>query len=609
MATAAPLLFNGIPVMGADTVGDTVLQAMARSAQECGKALVIIQLAGGNDGLNTVFPLDQWDNLQAARSNIIMAENQVLTLENNDNTALHPAMTGMRNLYNEGKLMIMQGVSYPNPSFSHFRSTDIWSSASGSDQNLDTGWLGRMLDLVYPGFPAAYPNATMPHPLAVQIGSALPFTLQGPNLNMGYNTSNPDDLINIINNITDPAPNNDYGNELTFIRLMKTQSNVYANSIKAAYSVTQSQAAVYPLGNNLAEQLRIVARLINGGLQTPIYIVKHHRTFDTHEYQVDVDDRTQGPHADNLRFLSEAISAFQQDLEYMGKDQLVTGMTVSEFGRRILSNASFGTDHGTAAPVFLFGAALNTNSTMNSVPGMLGSSPVIPQNVTVSTQVDMQFDFRQIYTTIMQDWLCMTQPEAETILGGSFEKLSIFQDLSVLPIELLSFTAEAKGSVAKLNWVTATELNNYKFEIERSDNAVDFNKIGQVMGAGTVNTPQYYQFTDTTPKDGVNYYRLKQIDFDGKFEYSQIVSVYFDANSRISVFPNPARHQVIVTLTDNLKDARIMMYNAFGQLVLEKTLPAGNERLELDISHLPKGSYFVRIQADQTLLTQQLVKG
>ena len=428
---AAPIILNGVPVMASSAIESSALEKMANAAVGCGKILVIIQQNGGNDGLNTVFPLDKWSNLQNARSNILMNESSVLTLNNNATTGLHPAMTGLKNLYDNGKMMIVQGVSYPNPSFSHFRATDIWFTASNSNQYLENGWIGRALETIYPDYPNAYPSADMPDPLAIQIGSTLPFSLQGTNINMGYCVPSPSSLLNVVNGITDPAPDSDYGKELTFLRLMKDQSNVYREGIQTAYNVAQSQAAVYPTGNSLADQLKIVARLINGGLQTPIYIVNHPNTHDSHEHQVDENDRTIGTHANNLGILSQAVSAFQEDLGYMGKEHLVTGMTFSEFGRRIKSNAIFGTDHGSAAPVLFFGAALNTSpaavaNTAYPVPGMIGTSPNLPLNATVNDQVPMQFDFRQIYTAIMQDWLCMTETQAADVLGGTFVKLPIF---------------------------------------------------------------------------------------------------------------------------------------------------------------------------------------
>ena len=280
-----------------------MLDALAQASYGCGKILVIVQMNGGNDGLNMVFPLDYYSQLQSARTNLLMPQNAISTLNNNVTTGLHPAMPEMKNLYNQGKLMIVQGVSYANPSFSHFRATDIWFSASGSNTTLNSGWLGRELDTQYAGFPTAFPNTDMPDPLAIQIGSTLPFSLQGPAINMGYNAPNPTALLNVINGITDAAPNNDYGRELSFLRLMKDQSNAYRVVIQNAYNVPQSQSATYPTGNSLADQLKIVAKLINGGLKTPIYIVNHPNSHDTHEGQVDVNDKSLGYQANILGIL------------------------------------------------------------------------------------------------------------------------------------------------------------------------------------------------------------------------------------------------------------------------------------------------------------------
>jgi uncharacterized protein (DUF1501 family) len=452
-AASVPLLFSGVPVMASSQIENTSLEKMAVAAANCGRILVIVQQNGGNDGLNTVFALDKWTNLENARSNILMNSNQVLPLNNNLTTGLHPAMAEMQGLYNNGKLMILQGVSYPNPNFSHFRATDIWFTGSSSNVNLDSGWLGRALDIKYPNFPADYPTTEMPDPLAIQIGSTLPFILQGQNINMGYSVTDPATLLQVINGMTDPAPNNDYGQELTFLRLMKDQSNVYRETIQKAYNVALSNGVTYPTSNKLADQLKIVAKLINGGLKTPVYIVNHPNTHDTHENQVSTTDKTIGSQATNLTLLSQAIGAFQNDLEQMGKADKVAGMTFSEFGRRIKSNASLGTDHGSAAPVMFFGTALNTSpsqvaGTAYPVPGMIGASPNIPLTATVNDQVPMQFDYRRLYSSVMQDWLCMTEAEVTQVLGSNFAKLPIFnasllssvdfdaaqyQDISVYP--------------------------------------------------------------------------------------------------------------------------------------------------------------------------------
>ena len=176
-------------------------------------------------------------------------------------------------------------------------------------------------------------------------------------------------------------------------------------------------------------------------MQTPIYIVNHPKTFDTHEYQVEQSDKKLGKQAENLKILSEAVAAFQKDLKLIGKSDKVTGMTFSEFGRRIKSNGSLGTDHGAGAPIMFFGNNLNVEASNIAgsaypVSGMIGKSPDLPDNAEVDDQVPMQFDFRQVYTTIMQDWLCMSEAEATDVLGARFQKLPIFKTKPIIePIE------------------------------------------------------------------------------------------------------------------------------------------------------------------------------
>ncbi len=380
---------------------------------------------GGNDGLNMVFPLDKYTELTAARggtTGILMPQSATLSLNNigssgtNTTTALHPSMTGIQSLYNSGKIAIVQGVSYPNPNYSHFQAQDIFfSSPTTSATPLDTGWMGRTLNAAYPGFPVGYPIVpTVQDPLAIQIGGALPLSLQGPSINMGYNVPNPASLIQVATATTTTAPASDYGTELTFLRQMQNQSNAYTTRITAAWNGfnAANHSSAYPTTgtNTLADQLKTVAHLIAGGLTTQVYIVNHPNSFDTHVAQVtSTSSPTTGTHADNLSRLSVAISAFMADLGLMGKQNMVTGMTFSEFGRRVISNASTGTDHGTAAPVIFFGGALNG--------GVYGSSPALPSVPNGNTQVNMQYDFRQLYATVLQRWMCMSATQSQTLLN------------------------------------------------------------------------------------------------------------------------------------------------------------------------------------------------
>lgn len=385
------------------------------------RVLVIVQLVGGNDGLNTVIPLDQYSTLSLARPNILIPESAVLPLSGAFGTGLHPAMGGMRDLWEDGKLAIVQGVSYPQPNFSHFRATDIWESASDSDQVLSSGWTGRYLNQEYPNYPAGYPNADMPDPLAIRVGGGVTLGLQYMGINMGVainNTSNP---VNLTGNIyIDPTTDDCSGDKLGFIRTIQRQTDQYGSAINAAAVSGCNLSTLYPTGSQpgaqLAQALKIVAQLICGGLRTRIYWVTL-GGFDTHAQQVVPGNPAQGEHARLLQGLSNAVHAFQDDLRLLGLEDRVLGMTFSEFGRRIIGNGSLGTDHGSALPMFLFGTKV--------LPGMLGTNPVIPANATAQTNLAMQYDFRSVYASILQDWFCLTPSEVNSVLLGTHQPLAL----------------------------------------------------------------------------------------------------------------------------------------------------------------------------------------
>lgn len=384
-------------------------------ADDTDHVLVLVQLNGGNDGLNTVIPLDLYTNYRNARTNIAIPENKVLSLTGRKDTGLHPAMTGMQALYNDGKLNIVQAVGYPLPNFSHFRATDIWMSASDSDKFVNTGWAGRYLNQAYPNFPTGYPNSKMPDPVAIQIGSVTSLMLQGPVVNMGMSISNTSSFYNLVNNVQDPAPNTPAGKELTYIRTVARQTQQYADVIKSA-AAKVTQQGTYPTNNTLADQLKIVARLVKGGLRTRVYMVSM-GGFDTHAAQVNNTDTSTGTHATLLQRVSDAIKAFQDDLKLLGVEERVVGMTFSEFGRRIKSNGSTGTDHGAAAPVFLFGKNVNG--------GVTGTSPQLPAGATVNDNIAFQYDFRSIYGSILESWFCLDNTTIQSLLLKNFQRLPV----------------------------------------------------------------------------------------------------------------------------------------------------------------------------------------
>ncbi len=415
MATLATTV-DGIPIHAFGQ--NKLFNALAKTRGSNDHILVLIQMSGGNDGLNTVIPLDRYSELSAARSNILLNASSVLPLNGITTSGFHPAMTAMQNIYNTGRMNIVQGVSYPDPNFSHFRSTDIIFSASDSNAYINTGWVGRYIDQRFPGAPQSYPDPNFLDPLAIQIGSSVSSILTGANGLNGLAVSSISSFYQIISGTVDPAPATPAGNELTFIRFIAQQTQAYTLVLQNAASIG-TNLATYPSGNSLADQLKIVARLINGGLKTPVYIVNQ-GGYDTHDNQVDTLDHSTGEHATRLGKLSDAIGAFQQDLKLMNKEDIVAGCTFSEFGRRIKSNASGGTDHGSGAPMIVFGTQVN--------PTMIGTSPVLPASATVNDNVPMQFDFRQVYASILQDWFKLDPIDVSAILNGqTYQILPIFK--------------------------------------------------------------------------------------------------------------------------------------------------------------------------------------
>ena len=406
----APTVIGGNPIH--ILTQHPIIQPELLASVNNDRVLVIIQLSGGNDGLNTVIPVGDYSKYYNARTNIAIPEKKILSLTGNDATGLNPAMTAFQNLFNEGKLNIVQSVGYPQPSFSHFRATDIWMSGSDSRQVLNTGWLGRFLDEMYPGFPIGYPNSTMTDPLAIQIGSVTSLTLQGAAQPMGMSISNPSSFYSFVNNQIDPAPNSYAGKELSFVREMSKQTQKFGEVIKTANGKVTTQSP-YPTSNSLADQLKIVARLIKGGLKTKIYMVNY-GGFDTHSNQTVVADTSIGSHATLLGNVSNAIKAFMDDLKFQGVEERVVGMTYSEFGRRILSNGSTGTDHGAAAPLFVFGAMVQA--------GVSGTTPILPIKATVGDNVPYQYDFRSIYASILSNWLCVNDTTLNNVMLKNFQK-------------------------------------------------------------------------------------------------------------------------------------------------------------------------------------------
>ena len=419
-AVTLPALLNGFSFTAYGSAPNDALSRLLRETASNDHVLVLIQLGGGNDGLNMVVPLDMYANYYNARPNVAIQQSRVLRLDGTDRSGLHPAMTDMQNMYNDGKVSVVQSVGYANQNFSHFRSTDIWRTGDSSNNRLTrvkTGWLGRYLESEYPGYPDAYPNAEMPDPLAIQISNFPTVEVQGSIFSMGLSITDPENVYTFTNPFSDYPLNSAPANkELRFLRVVSEKTKIYSDIIRAAYR-RAANMATYP-DNSLAHQLQIVARLIKGGLKTRVFTVTM-GGFDTHKKQVNASDTSTGNHAKLMKDLSSSINAFQKDMELMQLDERVMGMTFSEFGRRIKSNASLGTDHGAAAPLMLFGKHVKK--------GVLGTSPNIPSDIEVVNNVPFQYDFRSVYASVLERWFCVKQPLLNQLLLQNYQSLPVIK--------------------------------------------------------------------------------------------------------------------------------------------------------------------------------------
>jgi uncharacterized protein (DUF1501 family) len=483
-AAAVPFLLNGLPVRAFD---GPVLQRLLNGETETDHVLVLIQLNGGNDGINTVLPLDQYERYMTVRANIAIPENKALKLT--DATGLHPAMTEVGRLYADKKAVVVQGVGYPNPNLSHFRSTDIWNSASDSNVYVGSGWLGRYLETAYPGYPSGYPNASTPDPIAIQISAVTSLALAGPaGQSMGIALQDPDAFYNLVSGTElggDPLPDEQYAHDnVEYVRKVQSQSLEYSEVIKAAADKAQNKVE-YPANNRLAQQLQIVARLVAGGLKTRVYVVQL-GGFDTHSAQVTAGDTTTGVHATLLQTVSQAVDAFQRDIEALEVDQRVVSMTYSEFGRRVASNVSLGTDHGTSAPLFVFGTPVNA--------GIIGVNSSLTD--TKDGNLTMQYDFRQVYASILEQWFNVEATTLREILYKDFVTLPIIRVTPTSVAEELGTSAFTLG-VASPNPVQDVALIPYAVGVQSRVHLAVYDKLGfhvvtlvdQMLTPGTYTVP------------------------------------------------------------------------------------------------------------------------
>ena len=368
-------------------------QNVQKLSSSNGRRLVVVQLGGGNDGLNTVIPYEN-DLYYNARPTLgIRPQSGILTLDKG--LGFNPRMTGLKNLFDQGQLAVLNSVGYPNPDRSHFRSMDIWQSASAADQYVGTGWLGRYLD-------ASCAGGQLPYD-ALEVDDTLSLAMKGAQ-RKGLAVKNPAKLHQITHNQFIAQVGKEPGagsSELDYLYKTLAETTSSADYLYETAKVYQSKTA-YP-NTEFGQNLRTTAELINSGIESRVFYVSL-AGFDTHVRQ----QQQQGKLLTNL---SAGLSAFTADLQQAGNLNNTLVMTFSEFGRRVDQNASNGTDHGTANNVLLLGGALKT-------PGIVNDAP----NLADLDQGDLkyQLDFRSVYATVLRDWL---GADDTAILGSEFARL------------------------------------------------------------------------------------------------------------------------------------------------------------------------------------------
>jgi uncharacterized protein (DUF1501 family) len=357
------------------------------------KVMVVLQFSGGNDGLNTVIPIRN-DIYYKSRPVLGIQKDKALQLT--DEVGLNPALPFLKDLFDEGSLGILNNVGYPNPDRSHFRSMDIWQSASESNQYITTGWLGRYLDAQCSG--CAQPTQ------ALEVDDVLSLALKGE-INKGLALKDPKRLFNTSHEKYFKEINEAHDHEEAAVDyLYKTLSETLSS---ADYIYQQSRrhpsSSTYP-ATELGRNLKTISSLIMSDINTKVYYVSL-GSFDTHVNQESQQKRL-------FTEMNDAVSSFVKDLKSNNRFQDVTIMTFSEFGRRVAQNASGGTDHGTANNMFLIGGGLKQKGLLNAMP-----------DLNDLNQGDLKYtvDFKSVYATMLHNWLGADDKE---ILGKQFELMN-----------------------------------------------------------------------------------------------------------------------------------------------------------------------------------------
>lgn len=470
------------------------------------RKIILIDLAGGNDGLNTLIPLNVYSDYVNMRPTIHVPSSAALHLSHVDSTllgtnqdlALHPSLSGLYNLFDQNQLRIIQSVGYPSANKSHFASIDIYNTGNdGNNWNngQNSGWIGRFIENHY--------NDILPtnYPMGIQIGSRnTSLGFHGENehgLAINLSGQDSENFYSVLSGLSgeypSEFPDSHYGTELQYIVDTDAFSNVYAQSISNSFNNGSNfSGSNYP-DTDLANQLKTVARLIRGGIQTKVYLVRL-GGFDTHSNQVQAQGDLQGKHYNLLDELSTAIEAFMQDVNSDNIGEDIVGITISEFGRKAQENGSLGTDHGEVAPVFVFGKPVESGISGVNVDF---SEATQSNNFQIQT---VQYDYRQTLATLMQDFLGAgidnvnaTFIDNTTNVSFTEQKIqNLLKSNYVVPESCWNESLGIENSFKK-NWFvypnpfkTHIDLKSLTAYYDQSTSYILVNQFGQIVQQGTL---------------------------------------------------------------------------------------------------------------------------
>jgi uncharacterized protein (DUF1501 family) len=361
-------------------------------------------MGGGNDGLNTVIPFAD-DAYYRARPQLAVPRAEVIRVA--DGIGLHPRMARLKDMLDRGNMAVIQGVGYPNPNRSHFKSMEIWHTADPDGRTMRVGWIGRYFDSKCPVCeqPTVGMNIGSTMPLAMRSEGGQGVTLENPETFQwlpsldGIGAREEQDIFRMLNA---PAPNEP--GTIDFLR--HTAMNAVLSSERVREAMRQYRGGIDYPNTRFATSMRLIAQMIAGRLPTKVYYA-HLTGFDTHAGQ-------RGVHDALLEQLSAGVDAFHRDLEAQGNAERVLVIAFSEFGRRVAENGSAGTDHGTAAPMFVFGRRIR--------PGFLGRQPALTD--LADSDLKHHVDFRSVYATVLDQWL---GADPTRILGAEFDRVPFLQ--------------------------------------------------------------------------------------------------------------------------------------------------------------------------------------